>query len=90
MTETIFKNFKDILIQFTLSKSVFRVFGEYLKCFKCFKNKMVQGNKTNIMFESINILYVYFLHPTILSDLIGDIDLEVDHFKYLGRVLRDH
>ena len=49
----IFKHFKDILIQFTSSKPAFRVFGEYLKCFKCFNNKMVQG-KTNIMFESKN------------------------------------
>ena len=32
------KNFKDILLQFTLSKPVFRVFGDY---FKCFNNKMV-------------------------------------------------
>ena len=31
-----FKNFKEILIQFTLSKPVFRVFGDYLKWFKCF------------------------------------------------------
>ena len=38
-------------MQFTLSKPVFRVFGDYLKCFKCFNNKTVQGNKTNIMFE---------------------------------------
>ena len=45
-------NVEDILIEFTLSKPVFRVFVEYLKCFKCFNNKMVQGNKTNIMFES--------------------------------------
>jgi hypothetical protein len=30
---------------------VFRVFGDYLKCFKCFNNTIVQGNKTNIMFE---------------------------------------
>ena len=41
----------DILIQFTLSKPVVRVFGDYLKCFN---NRMVQGNKTNIMFESNN------------------------------------
>ena len=46
------KHFKYILIQFTLSKPVFRGFGEYLKCFMCFNNKMFQGNKTNIMFES--------------------------------------
>ena len=41
MTETL-KTIKDILIQFTLSKAVFRGFN----------NKMLQGNKTSIMFES--------------------------------------
>ena len=34
---------------FLFKKPVFRVFGKYLKCFN---NKMVQGNNTNIMFES--------------------------------------
>ena len=52
------KNFKDILIQFTISKPVFKVFGGYLKIFKCFNNKMVQGNKTNIMFESKQGIYI--------------------------------
>ena len=33
------------------------MFGDYLKCFKCFNNKMVQGNKTNIMFESKHEIY---------------------------------
>ena len=47
----ILKKIKDILIQFTSSKPVFTVFDEYLKCFKCFNNKMVQGNRTNIMLE---------------------------------------
>ena len=45
-----------------LSKPVFRMFGDYLKCFN---NKMVQGNKTNIMFERI-LLQKYL---NVLDDL---------------------
>ena len=40
----VFRKFNDTLIQSTLNKPVFRVFGDYLKCFKYFNNIKVQGN----------------------------------------------
>ena len=57
MTETFLKNL-DILIHFTLSKPVFRVFGDYLKCFKWFNNNkgiILQNGEQNIKIEIIKL-----------------------------------
>ena len=57
--------FKDILIQFTLSEPVFRVFGEYLECFKYFNN--ANTLKASLLYP---ILVIYPVHLMLLGYLI--------------------